>query len=285
MKRYKILVVDAEEATSFGLLKVLYQENEKYDILLAKSAMIGRQILFENWIDVMVLDVSIFETTSTDLLRWATENYPHTQSIVTTSFDLATVRNSVMRLGCVEVVKKTRDVDRLAELVKLVASRKELFKGHLSLFSVIDLVQMICLSQKTTVLRILTGEDCGIVHIKKGEVTHAIWNDLVGEKALLSIFTTTDGTFEKLPFPPDEQKTIDRGWQQLMMESMRIVDEQKAVGAMSTKNTDLQQTERYESDYANLIEQGFSALRSGDLLTARKFWDQAKKIKSGNSST
>jgi hypothetical protein len=167
--------------------------------------------------------------------------------------------------------------------------------GSLSELSVADVLQMLCMSRKTTAVRVMEGKNAGMIYIEEGEVVHAVWNKSVGESALFEMLRETEGLFCSLPSPPNVARTIQRSWQHLLLEGMQLIDE----GAMNNADVDSTTDETeglieatshqgaFEAgdtlmEAARLIDLGFLALRKGDLRRARDNWEQAAWLEPEN---
>lgn len=226
MKRNKVLIVDDEEPIVLGLFRVLYQDNARFDVLAAKTAETAQQILSENEIDVMVTDVRLPGMSGLDLLVWASAESPTTRVIVMTAFDTAGLQERAFRFGCIKLVQKPFDLHQMREAI-LGALERGSFAGSLSDLAPADVIQMLCLGQKSTALRVGDGEDFGVVHIDHGQIVHAVWNDMVGEQAVFRILQATKGLFNTIPLPSDGPVTIASDWQHLLIEGMRVADEER----------------------------------------------------------
>jgi DNA-binding NarL/FixJ family response regulator len=301
MRRRRLLIVDDEETIVFGLLRVLYQDNARYDTLLASSAEIAQDILRETPVDVMVTDVRLPGINGIDLLCWAANESPQTRVIVITAFDIAQLRDKAFRFGCLEIVQKPFDLHEMRQLVADVMENRDGFYGSLGSLSAADIIQVLCLGQRTSAVRVTDGASFGIIHIDKGEVVHAIHDSEVGEKAVYRILRTKQGSFNTLPLPRDAPRTVHVPWQHLLIEGMRIDDELRAGlrkssippprasavpspvnGAATPAKTwdDVVARVRKpspsrESDVMSLIDRGFEALKDRDYDLARQVWEQA----------
>ena len=81
-----------------------------------------------------------------------------------------------------------------------------------------DLIQMECLSQSSTVLRITRGALTGKIWILGGELIDAEAEGARGEAAFHRILEWKSGTFENLPSEPDRERTIHKPANALLLE-------------------------------------------------------------------
>src|SRR5690348_5970199 len=108
-RRPKVLVDDDDEHIVFALQRVLYCDNDRYDVLLASTAEIAQEILTEVPIDVLVTDVHLPERSGMDLLSWASTSCPRTRVIVMTAFDVNGIKARAHAFGCLRLMRKPFD--------------------------------------------------------------------------------------------------------------------------------------------------------------------------------
>jgi response regulator of citrate/malate metabolism len=224
-RRSKVLIVDDEDNIVLALHRVLYQDNDRYDVLLARSAEIAQQILADLRIDVLVTDVHLPEKSGMDLLSWVAVQAPSTRVIIMTAFDVSGIKDRAHAFGCLQLIRKPFDVHEMRAAVLRALSLRDSFTGNLAELSTVDVIQMLCIGRKSVALRLSEGARSGVIHIEKGEPVHAIWDDLLGEEAFFRILTVKNGLFHTTPLPPDVERSIHGDWQYLLIEGMRRLDE------------------------------------------------------------
>ncbi|MFT3770823.1 MAG: DUF4388 domain-containing protein [Minicystis sp.] len=220
--------MDDEDNIVLALHRVLYQDNHRYDVLLARSAEIAQQILEDTRIDVLVTDVHLPEKSGMDLLSWVAVQAPSTRVIVMTAFDIIRIKDRAHAFGCLRLVRKPFDVHEMRAAIVSALSVRDSFTGHLSELSCVDVIQMLCIARKTTALRLSEGESAGVIHIENGEIVHAVWDDIVGEDAFFRMLAVKNGLFNTSPLPPEIERTIKGDWQYLLIEGLRRLDEAAA---------------------------------------------------------
>src|SRR5262249_1154012 len=94
--------------------------------------------------------------------------------------------------------------------------------------SMMDLIQMECLSQSSTVLRITRGSLTGRIWISQGELIDAETDGDRGERAFRRILEWKSGTFENLPAEPTRERTITKPANALLLEAAQAFDETNA---------------------------------------------------------
>jgi CheY-like chemotaxis protein len=94
--------------------------------------------------------------------------------------------------------------------------------------SLLDLVQIECLSQNSAVLRITRGSLEGRIWVHAGSVIDAKLQELRGEEAFQQIFAWKTGHFEILPGEPSHPRTIFASCESLLLDSAQALDESAA---------------------------------------------------------
>jgi len=107
-----------------------------------------------------------------------------------------------------------------------------------------DLIQMECLSQSSTLLRITQGSLMGKLWILGGEVIDAEAEGARGEAAFRRILEWRSGTFENLPAEPDRERSIHKPVNALLLEAAQAMDEGKDMEGNSAEDVAHRRTVR-----------------------------------------
>lgn len=130
--------------------------------------------------------------------------------------------NSIARADLDQLVARIATVSPRAERAAVVEQE---IRGHLEQMPLGDLLQFLAMNRKSGILAVTTQAGTGEVLLSDGEVVGAGYRRLEGEKALFRLFGERDGRFA---FTAGEVPTVRRiavPTGQLLMESMRQVDE------------------------------------------------------------
>src|SRR5258708_3510254 len=103
--------------------------------------------------------------------------------------------------------------------------------------SLVDIIQLECLSQSSAVLRISNGALSGKIWIQDGELIDSEADELRGETAFSKILSWKTGNFETLPPEPSRPRTIFKSYNGLLLESAQALDE--SLDAAATGGTAL----------------------------------------------
>jgi CheY-like chemotaxis protein len=91
--------------------------------------------------------------------------------------------------------------------------------------SLMDIIQLECLSRSSSVLRITRGPMVAKLWIQDGELIDAEAGGVRGETALQKILSWRAGAFESLPAEPNHERTIVKSINALLLETAQAIDE------------------------------------------------------------
>ena len=94
--------------------------------------------------------------------------------------------------------------------------------------SLVDIIQLECLSQASSVLKITNGSVEAKIWVLNGDLIDATVGDAVGEDAFMKILTWKTGNFESLPADPSRPRAIHNSYQGLLLDSAQSMDESVA---------------------------------------------------------
>jgi len=105
--------------------------------------------------------------------------------------------------------------------------------------SLMDLLQIECLSQSSVVLRISRGSMEGRIWVEGGAIIDAEVQDLTGEEAFKTIFSWKTGHFEHLAGEPNHPRAIFANYESLLLDSAQSADEAAAAAPFSDDRPDV----------------------------------------------
>ncbi|MBV9490775.1 MAG: SUMF1/EgtB/PvdO family nonheme iron enzyme [Verrucomicrobia bacterium] len=102
------------------------------------------------------------------------------------------------------------------------------FSGCLRNFSLLDVIQMVCVAQQTGRLEVQAGAKKARIFLVRGQIVHAETEGVVGEAALLEILCWKRGNFEWIGSPESPAaRSIQASWEHVLMEAIRQRDERE----------------------------------------------------------
>ena len=97
--------------------------------------------------------------------------------------------------------------------------------GRLSEMSLLDWMSSLEQGRKTCALILRSANDQCTLYFTEGNVSHAVYGDLVGDPAVFKVLTWTDGDWELDFTHTSSERTTTMNTQGLMMEGLRLLDE------------------------------------------------------------
>ena len=136
-----------------------------------------------------------------------------------------------------------------------VQSTSQGFSGTINL-QLTDLIQMVCLSRSDITILVKSSKGSGKIFVKDGQICHVQTEVLEGEPALFQLFQWKDGQFEVLPFEGVEVTSVDKSWEYLILEAMRLRDEEASiqVGESPIEGFDIESSAAGEVDEEDQTE-------------------------------
>jgi hypothetical protein len=89
----------------------------------------------------------------------------------------------------------------------------------------VDIVQMECLCQSSSVIKVISSPNEGRIWFVDGEIIDAVTQGLTGEEALKRIISWRTGNFEILAPDLSHPRTIQKNSQSLLLEAAQKLDE------------------------------------------------------------
>jgi two-component system chemotaxis response regulator CheB len=99
------------------------------------------------------------------------------------------------------------------------------FAGTLKNIQLADLIQICCLSAVSLGIQVTQDNQQGMIYIDGGSIVHAETESLQGEMAFYAIMGWQSGGFETVAQDSTIERTIDKGYQYLLMEAAHQADE------------------------------------------------------------
>ncbi len=227
--RHKILLVDDDS----DLLEV-YRETfamlpSKPEVHIANSGTRAMAMLESNNYRVLVSDLNMPKMDGLQLLSIVRRKYPDLRTVVLTAVADEQFRSRVYALG-VDLYWHKPGSDHEMKLFlhcleSLLGRDSEAgFRGVQSK-SLVDLVQLECISQSSSVLRVTNGPLTGRIWVNSGEVIDAETESSLGEEAFHKILRWRNGSFEFLPPESGRPRTIYKSYNALLLETAQALDE------------------------------------------------------------
>jgi CheY-like chemotaxis protein len=233
----KILLLDDDSD-----LLVLYQEMlnhlpSKPEIRTATSGARAITLLESEPFSLLLCDLQMPRMDGLQVLTIVRRKFPQLRTAVMTAGVDEQVRSRAYAIGIdlfLEKPNNRNEIRLFLECVESLLGKKEQagFRGIQSK-SLVDLIQLECLSQSTSTLKITNGTSVGQIWLNEGEIVDAEALDEVGEQAFKRIMSWKTGNFEILPPDLNHTVRIKTSYQGLLLDSAQAMDEAASFGSVA----------------------------------------------------
>ncbi|MDB6055613.1 MAG: Response regulator receiver protein [Verrucomicrobiales bacterium] len=229
---YKILLLDDEQDLLELYRDILRQLPSKPDIQTASSGARAIAVLESEPFTMLISDLNMPKMDGLQVLSIVRRKFPHLRIVIMTSVLDEQYRSRAYAMGVDlfwEKPTNSAEIKLFQECVESLLGRgaAQGFRGVQSK-SLVDIIQLECLSQSSSVLRILNNNKEGRIWVLNGELVDAVCGALNGEEAFKEICSWKTGNFEILPSEPDRPRTIHNSYQGLLLDSAQAMDEMQS---------------------------------------------------------
>ena len=281
--KHKILLVD-DDADFLDLYREIFRQLPcAPDIQTANSGARAIALLEAEPYRLLVTDLKMPRMDGLQLLAIVRRKFPNLRTVVLTSVVDEQFRSRVYSQGVDLYWQKPsteREIEMLKDCVQSLLERNDNagFRGVQSK-SLVDIIQIECLSQSSCVLRISNGPLVGRIWINHGELFDAEAGERKGEEAFVHILSWKSGNFEILPAEPQREQTIQKSYNALLLETVQAFDESQAGGKASGTTAEGAPAAKDPIDQLEGLE-FFIALKAGEPKPA-----DARKIENPEGMT
>lgn len=224
-----VLLVDDEEILLKGMLRWLEKNAAGFGVMGAADGTEALELIDRHKPDLVVSDVRMPGLSGLDLLLACRRRYPYTRFVICTSYGTAELERDSLNFGALRFLRKPVDLKLLEKTIGeiLTADAVRDQAGFLSGISVAGFVQLLAAERQTASLSLAgPGRDSGRLFFDDGELIHAECEDLTGETAALKLLAWDKAEMSLLHERPAAGRTIERPLHFLLMEAVRLSDEQ-----------------------------------------------------------
>lgn len=234
----RVLIVDDEQDLLDFYRSLLEELPSKPEIQTANTGARALALLESESFSLMLTDLNMPKMDGFQLLTVVRRKFSALRTAVITGITDEQYRARAYAMGVdlyIEKPSSKAEIRLFTECIESLLDRADRggFRGvqHKSL---VDLVQMECLTQTSSKLKITNGEVEAHIWIQHGDVIDAAVQDLKGEEAFAHILSWPAGGFEIMTAEPERERTIFTSVQGLLLDSAQSLDEQVAEGTAPT---------------------------------------------------
>jgi CheY-like chemotaxis protein len=230
--RHKLLLLDDDKDLLELYREILARLPSQPEIHTATSGARAIALLESEPFSLLISDLNMPKMDGLQVLTIVRRKFPNLRTAVMTSVVDAQFRTRAYAMGIdlfLEKPNTSQEINFFLDCIESLLGR-ELdggFRGVQSK-SLVDIIQLECLSQSSSVLKVTNGSLAGKIWFNNGDVIDAETQDLHGEGAFQKILSWKTGNFEILPAEPARSRTIFNSYQGLLLESAQALDEAQA---------------------------------------------------------
>ncbi len=249
--RHKILLVDDDPDLLEMYREMLRQLPSQPEIDTASSGTRALAMLESEDYRLLICDLKMPKVDGLQVLSIVRRKYPQLRTVALTSVVDEQFRSRAYALGVDLFWNKPgteQDSQMLLECIESLLGQEidTGFRGVQSK-SLVDIIQLECLSQSSSVLRITNGTLSARIWIQDGEIVDAESDELRGEAAFMRILSWRAGSFETLPAEPSRPRTIFKSYNALLLESAHALDESRNTASpQAARPASLSQLSQFE---------------------------------------
>lgn len=230
--RNKILILDDDTDWLTLCRDLLTTMTSQPEVFTANTARRALAIIEAEKIRLLVCDLKMPRIDGLQVIAIVRRRFPGLRTVVLSGLEDEEFRSRAYALGVdlfwlkTEMQRNTKFFNECLEsLLGQNGSEGDTgFRGIQSK-SLMDIIQMECLSRSSTVLRITRGPLVAKLWIQDGDLIDAECDGARGEAAFQRLLAWKSGSFENLPAEPQRERTIQKPVNALLLESAQTMDE------------------------------------------------------------
>jgi len=239
-KRQKILLLDDDQDILDLYREMLTALPSEPEVQIANSGARAIALLEAEPFHLLVSDLKMPKMDGLQLLTIVRKRFPTLRTVVMSALNDEQFKDRAYSMGIDQFLEKPRtakEINYFCECIEglLHKSSSDGFRGVQSK-SLMDIIQLECLSQSSSVLKITSGPVEGKIWIQTGEVIDAAAGDATGEEAFRLIASWKGGNFELHQAEPGRARTIHTSYHALLLETAQAMDEAQKEPAAAPKD-------------------------------------------------
>jgi CheY-like chemotaxis protein len=230
--RHKILLLDDDQDLLELYREMLARLPSQPEIHTATSGARAISLLESEPFSLLISDLNMPKMDGLQVLTIVRRKFPQLRTAVMTSVVDAQFRARAYAMGVdlfLEKPNTSQEITFFLDCIESLLGREVDggFRGVQSK-SLVDIIQLECLSQSCSVLKVTNGTLIGKIWFLNGDVIDAETEGFNAEAAFQKILSWKTGNFEILPAEPNRQRAIFNSYQGLLLESAQALDEAQA---------------------------------------------------------
>src|SRR5256714_8305156 len=221
--QHRVLLLDDDVDLLDMYRQLLTQLPSQPEIYTATSGPRAMAMLEAEPFRLLICDLRMPKMDGLQVLSIVRRKHPELRTVALTSVADEQFRSRAYALGVDLFWYKPateQEIKMFLECLESLLGRESDngFRGVQSK-SLVDIIQLACISQSSSVLRITNGSQTGKIWIQDGELIDAEAAELTGETAFQKVLSWKNGNFETLPPEPARPRPITKSYTGLLLES------------------------------------------------------------------
>lgn len=229
--RHKILLLDDDPDLLEVYQAILSRLPSKPEIRTATSGHRAVAMLEDEPFRLLISDLKMPKMDGLQVLSIVRKKFPELRTVVLTSVIDEHFRSRVYALGVDLFWQKPATDEEIKLFIDCIESLMDRegtpgFRGVQNK-SLVDIIQLECISHSSSVLRITNGPLSGKIWINDGELYDAETDGSNGEEAFHKILSWKTGSFESMVAEPEHPRVIEQSYNGLLLETAQAHDERQ----------------------------------------------------------
>jgi CheY-like chemotaxis protein len=230
--RQKILILDDEHDILEIYQEILARLPSQPEIHTADNGPRAIALLESEPFNLLLVDLRMPQMDGFQVMAIVRRKFPSLRVVVMTSVEDEQFRARAYAMGIDLYMEKPRtgkEIINFVDCIESLLEREERggFRGVQSK-TLIDIIQLECLTQSSAILKITTATGEGKIWVQRGDIIDAETGELAGRDAFLEMLRWKTGNFEILPSDTPRPRTIFSSYESLLMETAQTIDEAAA---------------------------------------------------------
>lgn len=229
----RVLIVEDDPEQARALSRTFAKLRPDLTILTAENGVAATKLMDERCVAAVLTDLRMPEMDGFQLLAWVHNNKPNVAVFTMSAYDNGTTAAQLSGLGASEHFSKP--LDERVVVARLGEALSQSVHGVVHNVSLASFLQLLEMERKSCTLSVSCDDRQGVLCIDKGVLVAARWGEATGEAAAIMIIAWPNPTIGISKLGETEPSTIQSSLGFIVMEAMRIQDENARAAGYSDK--------------------------------------------------
>jgi CheY-like chemotaxis protein len=229
----RVLIVEDDLEQARALQRTFATLRPDLAISIAANGVAATKLLSEQTVDLVLTDLRMPEMDGFELLSWLYDHRPNIPVFTMSAYDVNGAAARMSSLGHVDHFSKP--LDERALLSRIGETLSQSVHGVVHNVSLASLLQLLEMERKSCRLSVSCDDKCGVLCIDKGALVSAQTADIEGQAAAIAIIAWANPSIAISRLGSAVPRTIQSSLGFIVMEAMRIQDENARAAGYSEK--------------------------------------------------